>query len=131
MCCPQGGSLGSVRSGGGRWSVLTWLQAKWAESPEASDPWKEKWGEVAGVQPGLEEQERPTCTVPVGQEQAPGMGTRTSDKRARQHPGSPSRPFLPHPPPTPPGHEGTEPKCLWLRNESLRLRPALPSNIWG
>ena len=39
---------GTVRSGGGRWSVLTWLQAKWAKSPEASDPWKEKWGEVAG-----------------------------------------------------------------------------------
>lgn len=38
-----------------------------------------------------------------------------------------SAPPIPHPP----GHEGKEPKCLWLRNESLRLRPALPSNIWG
>lgn len=37
---------------------------------------------------------------------------------------------LPHPPVLP-GHKGTEPKCLWLRNESLGLRPALPSNIWG
>lgn len=35
------------------------------------------------------------------------------------------------PPPALPGHRGTEPKCLWLRNESLGLRPALPSNIWG
>lgn len=46
--CPQGGkvALGTVWSGGSRW--LTWLQAKWAKSPEASDPWKEKWGEVGG-----------------------------------------------------------------------------------
>lgn len=42
-------ALGTVQSEGGRWSVLTWLQAKWAESPEASDPWKEKWGKVGGA----------------------------------------------------------------------------------
>lgn len=52
MCCPQGGNvaLGTVWSGGSRW--LTWLQAKWAKSPEASNPWKEKRGEVEGGQPG-------------------------------------------------------------------------------
>lgn len=64
---------------------------------------------------------------------APGMGTWGWGQDSGRGTGrvSPSnghrRPFPPHPP----GHEGTEPKCLWLRNESLRLRPALPSNIWG
>lgn len=33
----------------------------------------------------------------------------------------PSHSAPPRPPPTPPGHEGTEPKCFRLRNESLRL----------
>lgn len=29
---------GMAPSRGGRWSVLTWLQAKGAESPKSSDP---------------------------------------------------------------------------------------------
>lgn len=29
---------GMAQSGGGQWSVLTWLQAKGAESPKSSDP---------------------------------------------------------------------------------------------
>lgn len=76
-------ALGTVWSRDGQWPVLTWLQAKWAESPEASDPWKEKWGEAGGGWPGPEEQERPTCTIPVGQERAPGTGTGMSEKRPR------------------------------------------------
>lgn len=29
---------GMAQSGGGQWSVLTWLQAKGAESPKSSNP---------------------------------------------------------------------------------------------
>lgn len=105
--CPRGGkvALGTVWSGGSR--CLTWLQAKWAKSPEASDPWKEKWGEVGGHGTArAEEQEHQARTIPGGQDRAPGTGTGTDDKRAHQHLAPPSRPFLPRSSPTSPGHEG-------------------------
>lgn len=46
--CPRGGSL----CWGQSWFVLTWLQAKRAESPEATDPWKENWAEEDSVAAG-------------------------------------------------------------------------------
>lgn len=63
---PSGGSLGTLHWGQFL-SMLTWLEAKRAKSPEATDPWKEKraeggWGvqkhphgdrEGAGVLPSL------------------------------------------------------------------------------
>lgn len=46
--CPRGGSL----CWGQSWFVLTWLQAKRAESPEATDPWKENWAEEDSMAAG-------------------------------------------------------------------------------
>lgn len=115
--------------GHGPWDSLrlTWLQAKWAQSPEASDPWKKKWGEVGRNSQG--QKNISISFVPPQWDRSVLQGQVIDVPASIQVPHP--VPFLPCLPPTLPGHEGTEPKCLWLRNESLRLRPALPSNIWG
>lgn len=88
-------------SPGGQRAVLTWLQAKGAESPESSDPWEEKRAEEGAARPGGTEEPR-WHRGDGDTAQGRAQGQVTNVLAGTRVPSASAAPTLP-------GHRGTEP----------------------